>query len=86
MNFEFDTEQEAAYAYNVATVLMAPVSGQELVFENLNLGLRLTFRQARHVEDTVSAVVRKKIGLPKQFKFPAAAKTILSQTCEVILP
>ena len=79
----YDTEEEAGYAYNVATVLMAPVVGEPLLLADLNLGIELTLAQARHVEDTVTAIVRKEIGLPRDYKFPLVAKNFLAQTCKI---
>lgn len=73
---DYDTEHEAAYAYNVAYVLL----NDEIPLLELNIGLTLSGKQRRSVEDKVCGIVRKELGLPKDFRFPANTKSILNTT------
>lgn len=77
---EYETEHEAAYAYNVAEVAMTPMKGRKPTMAELNTHLELTAEQAAHVEDTVWPIMRKEMGLPDSFKLPDVMKQFLKQT------
>lgn len=80
----FDTEQEAAYAFNVGTVLLAPALEQQVGLNDLNLGMRLTRQQVINVKTVVSKQIRKELKLPINFKFPRRLKDLLNQTYEIV--
>lgn len=77
---DFNTEQEAAYAFNVGEVLVNFTSN----LNELNCGLALTSEQKQKVEDCVAKSVRDFLNLPTDFKFPSKAREILDRTVRVI--
>ncbi len=83
LEWNFDTEHEAAYAYNVASVIAAIGQGEDPRLLELNMGMELTQAQIIHVETEVCKTMRKEIGLPKDYKFPRVIKSFLEESYTV---
>ncbi len=87
LSWDFDTEHEAAYAYNVASIIAAIGQGDNPRLVELNKNLELTQAQIAHVETEVCKTMRKEIGLPENYKFPRVIKALLekSYTLKIIV-